>query len=58
MLVQHLGITRHMQWNRKGFWERVFNLLAQDADNEYAVIDSTILRAHQHAAGAKAATKN
>jgi transposase len=33
-------------------WERVFEHLAGDADNEYAMIDSTIVRAHQHSAGA------
>lgn len=49
--------TRHMRWSRKGVWERVFNLLAQDADNEYAMIDSTIVRAHQHSAGAKGSSK-
>ena len=27
--------------------------MANDADNEYAMIDSTIVRAHQHSAGAK-----
>jgi hypothetical protein len=27
--------------------------LAADADNEYAMIDSTIVRAHKHSAGAK-----
>jgi hypothetical protein len=26
-----------------------------DADNEYAMIDATIVRAHQHSAGAKKA---
>jgi transposase len=30
-----------------------FEALAQDADNEYAMIDSTIVKAHQHSAGAK-----
>ena len=34
-------------------WQRVFETLAQDADNEYAMIDATIVRAHQHSAGAK-----
>jgi transposase len=34
-------------------WERVFRHLAADADNEYAMIDSTIVRAHQHSAGAQ-----
>ena len=33
-------------------WKRLFEMLAADADNEYAMIDSTIVRAHQHSAGA------
>jgi transposase len=44
---------RHSRWSKTGVWKRVFELLAQDADNEYALIDSTIVRAHQHSAGAK-----
>ncbi|WP_334472667.1 IS5 family transposase [Arsenophonus sp. PmNCSU2021_1] len=44
---------RHSRWSKTGVWERIFNALAQDADNEYAMIDSTIVRAHQHSAGAK-----
>ncbi len=49
--------TRHMRWSRKGVWERVFKVLSEDSDNEYAMIDSTIVRAHQHSAGAKGSTK-
>jgi transposase len=45
--------TRHSRWSRTGVWQRVFEALAQDAGNEYAMIDSTIVRAHQHSAGAK-----
>jgi transposase len=45
--------TRHTRWAASGVWERVFNVLAADADNEYAMIDSTIVRAHQHSAGAR-----
>jgi transposase len=48
---------RHMRWSEKGVWERVFNHLSQDSDNEYAMIDSTIVRAHQHAAGARGRSK-
>lgn len=48
--VVHL---RHSRWSKTGVWERVFTVLAQEADNEYAMIDSTIVRAHQHSAGAK-----
>ena len=44
--------TRFSRWAKAGVWERVFQHLAVDADNEYAMIDSTIVRAHQHAAGA------
>lgn len=43
---------RHSRWSQSGVWERIFKLLAADGDNEYAMIDSTIVRAHQHAAGA------
>lgn len=45
--------TRHTRWSIKGVWERVFKALAEDADNEYGMLDSTIVRAHQHSAGAK-----
>ena len=44
--------TRFSRWAQSGVWERVFKTLSMDADNEYAMIDSTIVRAHQHSAGA------
>src|ERR687897_1428345 len=44
---------RFSRWSEAGVWERVFEHLAADADNEYAMIDSTIVRAHQHSAGAQ-----
>jgi transposase len=44
--------TRFSRWAKAGVWERVFQHLAAEADNEYAMIDSTIVRAHQHSAGA------
>lgn len=44
---------RHSRWSRSGVWRRVFEALAQETDNEWAMIDSTIVRAHQHSAGAK-----
>jgi transposase len=49
--------TRHTRWSKSGVWKRVFERLAEDPDNEYAMIDSTIVRAHQHSAGAKGGTK-
>lgn len=45
--------TRHTRWSKSGVWKRVFERLADDPDNEYAMMDSTIVRAHQHAAGAR-----
>lgn len=45
--------TRYGRWAQSGVWENLFKHLAGDADNEYAMIDSTIVRAHQHSAGAK-----
>jgi transposase len=44
---------RFGRWAKSGVWKRVFRHLAADADNEYAMIDSTVVRAHQHSAGAK-----
>ena len=44
-----------MGWCKRGVWQRVFEVLAAEADNEYAQLDSTIVRAHQHSAGAKKA---
>ena len=45
--------TRWSRWAQTGVWKKVFDMLAADADNEYAMIDSTIVRAHQHSAGAQ-----
>ncbi len=42
--------------SEKSVWKKVFDTLATDADNEYAMIDSTIVRAHRHAAGSKKKT--
>jgi transposase len=47
--VVHPRVSR---WAQSGVWARVFATLAADADNEYAMMDSTIVRAHQHSAGA------
>lgn len=48
--------TRFSRWAQTGVWERVFKHLTEEADNEYAMIDSTIVRAHQHSAGAQKKT--
>lgn len=43
---------RFSRWSNAGIWQRVFEVLAKDADFEQIFLDSTIVRAHQHAAGA------
>ena len=43
---------RFDRWAKKGVWERVFSAL-KDPDLEWLMFDSTVVRAHQHAAGAK-----
>ncbi|QHC37341.1 IS5 family transposase [Komagataeibacter xylinus] len=44
---------RLRRWCEGGVIERIFRHLAADRDNEYMMIDSTIVRAHQHSAGAR-----
>ncbi len=41
---------RFTRWARAGVWERIFAMLARDRDNEYLMIDSSIVRAHAQAA--------
>jgi transposase len=46
-------ITDFSRWAESGVWESLFKTLADDPDNEYAMIDATVVRAHQHSAGAR-----
>ena len=43
---------RHTRWASSGVWDQVFKELSIHPDSEYQMIDSTIVRAHQHSAGA------
>jgi len=49
---------RFSRWSESGVWHRVFAELAKEADFEEVFLDSTIVRAHQHAAGAPKKTAN
>ena len=49
----HRVYVRFNRWSQQGIWQKVFAQLAQEADNEYVMIDSTIVRAHRSAAGAR-----
>ncbi len=48
---------RFPRWSEKGVWTRLFEAMSDDPDYEYLIVDSTILRAHQHASGAKEGLK-
>ena len=41
---------RFARWATSGVWEQVFRTLTQDTQNEYLMIDSPLVRAHQQAA--------
>jgi transposase len=43
---------RFDRWARQGVWQKAFETL-QDPDLGWLILDSTIIRAHPHAAGAK-----
>jgi putative transposase len=45
--------NRFDRWAKKGKWQGLFEALKTDIDGDWQSIDSTINRAHQHAAGAK-----
>jgi transposase len=49
---------RFTRWAASGIWERVFTALTADRDNQYLMIDSSIVRAHAQAVtGKKGAAK-
>jgi transposase len=45
--------NRFDRWSKNGKWQRLMKSLQQGVDDEWSSIDATIVRAHQHAAGAK-----
>jgi putative transposase len=49
--------VRYNRWCKEEKWQKVFETLSQDPDFEYVMIDSTIVRTHQHAAGGKGGLK-
>jgi len=55
--------SRYYRWRQAGIWDRIFADLQAQADADGTLdwtihfVDSTIVRAHQHAAGAKKGTQ-
>jgi transposase len=44
---------RFTRWAKAGVWEQAFQHLIDDPDNDYVLLDSTLVRAHQQAATGK-----
>ena len=44
---------RFSRWAKSGVWEAVFKRLLNDPKNDYVMIDSTLVKAHQEAAAGK-----
>ena len=49
----HNTYTRFSRWGETGVWQRVTQALSSAPDLQALLLDSTIIRAHQHAAGAQ-----
>jgi transposase len=45
--------TRFLRWSKRGIWKGVLDALATDFDDELAIVDASIVRVHQDAAGGK-----
>ena len=45
--------NRYNRWAKAGVWLRIFETLAAQSPQSMQFIDSSIIRAHQHAAGGK-----
>ena len=55
-LGDHRAVKRRSdRWIERGVLDGVLAVLSEEADLEWLLLDSTIVRAHQHAAGARLA---
>ena len=49
--------NRFNRWSRRGIWKRIFDTLASKSRDGLYLIDSTIVKAHRAASGAKGGSK-
>lgn len=45
--------NRYNRWTKRGVWKQIFDTLARKSKHSLHMIDSTIVRAHRAASGAK-----
>ena len=50
--------NRFNRWSRRGIWKRIFDALASKSRDSLYLIDSTIVKAHRAASGAKGGAKS
>jgi len=50
--------NRFNRWSRRGIWKKIFDTLAAKSRDSLYLIDSTIVKAHRAASGAKGGEKN
>jgi len=49
--------NRFNRWSRRGIWKKIFDKLASQSRDSLYLIDSTIVKAHRAASGAKGGSK-
>lgn len=49
--------NRFNRWSRRGIWKKIFDTLASKSRDSLYLIDSTIVKAHRAASGAKGGRK-
>lgn len=45
--------NRFSNWAKKGYWEAIFRALQDEEDDVGSIVDGSVVRAHQDAAGGK-----
>ena len=45
--------NRFNRWRKAGVWDRIMDAITEAYDGDIQMIDSSVVRVHQHAAGAK-----
>ena len=49
--------TRFRDWVKADVWKRLFDVVSDEPDMEYAMVDATIVKVHRHGQGAKGGLK-
>lgn len=49
----HRVYVRYSRWSEKGIWAKIMEMVSDDPDLEYLMVDGSIVRVHQHGAAKK-----